>query len=221
MKSFQKISKKYNLVLDIDETLVKSDIPVITWKDFNISLSSIDEPELSFIYKNTFYIWDIDERKHLRKVFVLKRPYLEEFLSFSRQYFNIYFWSAGRKLYVTQILDNILTFQPEGIFTREHIMEAEVEYPKKPLAFLQQKTGNKINLSNTIHIDDLEITFSYNKDNGLLIPPFIGSPDDTCLLILMKFLEKVKNMEIDVRKIDKNIFMNDCSSCNIEKKYLS
>jgi hypothetical protein len=44
-------------------------------------LSSIDEPELSFIYKK-FHIWDPEERKHLRKVFVLKRPYLEEFLFF-------------------------------------------------------------------------------------------------------------------------------------------
>jgi hypothetical protein len=36
----------------------------------------------------------------------------------------------------------------------------------------------------------------------------------------MKFLEKVKDMDVDVRKIDKNIFVDDCSKCNMEKKYL-
>jgi TFIIF-interacting CTD phosphatase-like protein len=217
MKSFEKISKKYNLVLDIDETLIKSDISIGSDISFVTEFSKHSKPDIT---KQVFYIWEFDDYKHLRKIFVLKRPYLEDFLSFCRKYFNVYFWSAGKTLYVRQILDNILTFQPKGVFTRDHIIEAEVPYPRKPLLFLQKKTGNKINLTNTIHIDDLDLTFSYNKDNGLLIPPFLGSPDDTCLLILMKFLEKVKDMDVDVRKIDKNIFVDDCSKCNMEKKYL-
>lgn len=247
MKPFNTV-KRYNLILDIDETLVKSDI------------SSVTESDLQLFGNNgtgksrVFYIWELfdcyrvtadevksccvtreqkltktkqslltdnranakfDNFRCLKRIFVLKRPHLEEFLSFCRKYFNVYFWSAGKTLYVRQILDNILTFQPEGVFTRDHIIEAGVPHPIKPIAFLQKKTNNKINLSNTIHIDDIEITFSHNVDNGLLIPPFIGSPDDTCLLVLMKFLEKVKETDIDVRKIKKNIFTGECSKCNM------
>lgn len=205
--------KKYNIVFDIDGTLVKTGI-LLNELTMN-----------AFLEDRLFYVWLYEspeglEERTLKKVYALKRPYINELFELTRNHFNIYFWSAGKKNYVEQVLNNIINFEPKGVFTREDMFKANIVPPLKPISYLQKVTNNAINPSNTIHVDDLEITFSLNKENGLLIPEFYGKDEDICLYILKTFFDKIKYLNIDARKIDKKIFVDECLRCNLSQKFL-
>ena len=183
------------LILDIDETLVSCDCTCCNKMD-NI--------------KYDFDLYFGDE-----KYYCIKRPFLDDFLKYCKTNFRIAFWSAGEKVYVERIVDEIL--KNTGI---EPLFVWSFEKCTKKLSFVSffnNKTilykklkkvwrNKKFNCDkkNVLILDDTEITYKYNTGNAISIKKFFGKDEnDTELLRVKGVLETLKDCE-DVRLINKN-----------------
>lgn len=122
---------------------------------------------------------------------VVKRPGLNEFLSFCRNTFkNVILWSAGQPSYVYDTVRLVIdtggnTF--DHIYTAQDVVSSAVAIssnsnsytyvPTKPLELIT-KNFPDANLDNMVIIDDLRPNFIPNPRNGIWIPPFSPDIDD-------------------------------------------
>lgn len=150
--------------------------------------------------------------------FVVKRPYLDEFINFIFRYFeHVIVWSAGRYDYVHKICEVLFNYRhrkPDAILTGDDI---EVRSPApgdyhKPLSTVIAKYPHLCRLESTLFLDNVADNFLANPDNGMTIPDFYPTTDpfaqDDHLLRVMEWLmlPEVLNAK-DVRQCDKwNIF---------------
>lgn len=204
------------IVLDLDSTLLH------TCDDMDVfnSLEIYTNPRNSKLRSRIYYfeLIDVTEKTGTGCKTVLwgvLRPHVYEFLRFCFDYFeNIIVWSAGQKKYVHAICDFLFQDfekQPYIIFTYEDC-EMGSNYIHKPLSKF-----NTIPISTIFALDDYEVTFSKNKDNGLNIPPYEPEfdhngimEDERSLLNLMNWLNlpEVVNAT-DVRRLDKDGCFSD------------
>lgn len=203
--SFQ---KKFNLVLDLDSTLVHTNNINDDFMNINLYHHTIHHKVRSFSIDNN------NEHVYLWTIF---RPYLKEFLDFCSKYFkNVYIWSAGQYKYVHIIKDLIYTdihVKPDVIYTYDDCIISNNNI-FKPLdkMFRDIQVPKDVNVTNTFVIDDRLDTFSHNPGNGILIPIYeprgihgIQNDTDDCLVKLMGwFISKEVMNATDVRSINKN-----------------
>src|SRR3990167_1255303 len=88
--------KKYNLLLDLDQTLIYS----IPTEEFNFDRDQGKLEKLSFYSMEGLYI-------------VVERPYVQEFLDYIFQHFNVSVWTAATKDYASSIIKNVILTKPE------------------------------------------------------------------------------------------------------------
>ena len=180
---------RYHLILDIDETLIHSALG--------------DE-------KTSIYL----------------RPNLKFFLNYCYKHFNVGYWTLGTKKYCLHILHKILTKDQfertkassviisrcdEGNkyedVLRSHTFEVKKldNHFTKPLQYLFDHPvyGHLFKKQNTLLIDNNPIVTAVNPHNSILIPSFYNDSSDNFLLMIIKWLEKVKG---NLVKMEKPVF---------------
>jgi len=168
----QKHKAQKCLVLDLDETLVHSSFKQIPKPDFLVPV-------------------DIDGVVHT--VYVLKRPYTDEFLAACAKHYEIVLFTASLSKYADPLLDMLDTKSTiDHRLFREHCVQKEYCYVKD-----LSKLGRK--LKDCIIIDNSAQSYIFQPSNAIPIPSWFDDPSDTALLDLIPVLEHLSTVK-DVRK---------------------
>lgn len=172
------------LGLDIDETIIKT----IKYDGF------IDRPDDAEFY------FTLGENEFKENFALYKRPYLDEFMNFVDQNFNVFFYTRADKTYAEIIL-NFLKFDNKPLYAREFTIkkeeliiipyQGEVKIYKfvKDLRIVSQDMG--IKLEDIVFIDDV-----VDKDQLLQpeltikIPEFDNEIDDFDLKIIKNHMKQ-------------------------------
>ncbi len=178
------------LILDIDETLIHTEMEP---KKYNINESDYNF-DFKFEDKEDFF-------------FTKKRPYLDQFIKYAFDNFEVAIWTSATKPYAESILDNIgIEIKNLKLFyTREN---CTLKYQDGIfIKNLQKLRKKKINLSNVLIVDDNINSAVNNYSNLIPIKAFKQDDNDTELLKLISYLEKIKD-EPNYRTIEKRGWSN-------------
>eukprot|EP01155_Anaeramoeba_flamelloides_P000485 Anaeramoba_flamelloidesa103438_37.p1 GENE.a103438_37~~a103438_37.p1 ORF type:complete len:308 (-),score=60.28 a103438_37:604-1491(-) len=137
---------KITLCLDLDQTLISSSFTENKNYDFSVELS--------------------DQGKNW-KVFVTKRPYLDEFLQECSQMFEVVVFTASLSYYANSILDYL---DPENeLISHRLFQESCSNFPEgylKDLSILGRE------MDKIIIVDDTPFSYSRNQRNAIPVKPF-------------------------------------------------
>jgi TFIIF-interacting CTD phosphatase-like protein len=202
----QTSEKPFNLILDLDETIIHSLSPE---EEETLNKNQLRE------YKNIK-----DKFKHSMgddDYMVIERPNLQEFLDFIFKHFNISVWTAASKEYALFIIDEIIIAnKPERsldlILFSTHCGYAKKKYGgMKNLKMVEEVCG--YDLTKTIILDDHPDVHLTQIDNCIRMKPFELSLEkrevDNFLMNNVKpALEKIiKNPsdDMNIQQINKGI----------------
>lgn len=180
------------LILDLDNTLIFS---YEKKKKFNIKTNDfyITNEELSYDFM-------CSDKYH-----TLKRPHLDEFLSYIQLHFNIAVWTAASEDYAKEICQNI------GILNKiiflKHCNNCEIVYHTMSSGTYVKnlnKLKDEYHLNKVLIIDDNAKSACNNVDNLIKIKPFFGDLKDKELLDIINHLDRVKD-EDDLVKAHLNL----------------
>ena len=200
----QTINKK-TLVLDLDETLVHSSMDPF--------------PSGCHLTINIY----VNGRQY--KVYVLIRPFVEQFLSEMSKLYEIIIFTASLQEYAEPLLQSLDKNKViKYILNRKHCLYYQGNYIKDLKVFNRD-------IKDLIIIDNNPISYMFNKENGIPIISWFDDPNDNELMKfipLLKYLSKVndvrdiinhivdkKTEQLDFNIIDKMINNNIIKKNNI------
>ena len=182
-------NNKKTLILDLDETLVHSAFSPFSRKsDLTLTINFDGEDRL---------------------LYVLKRPYVEEFLNELSSFYEIIIFTASISEYANPLLDLLDKKKciKQRLF-REHCTFDNGIYIKDLKIF-----DRKIN--NMIIIDNNPLSYDNNVENGIPILSWYEDTNDKELLKLIPILKYMSNNDvIDVRNIINKIVDRNTNEIN-------
>jgi Dullard-like phosphatase family protein len=170
-------SKKM-LILDLDETLVHSCLKPIQGN------GHIIQPDI--------YL-QVKFHSNYHNVYVLKRPFVDEFLEEMSKYYNLIIFTASVQEYADPLLDQL--DKKKLIKLRYYRNSCTLDKNGK---FVKDLSTLYKDLSNVILLDNNPISYSYNKSNGLPIITWHFDKKDKELKKLIRVLQFLSNVK-DVR----------------------
>lgn len=181
IESFDR-SKKI-LYLDLDETLIHSDIN----NQFDVCDAQISIP--------------VDENNEAQLNLMI-RPYLTEFLEFCSKNFNVVLFTAGIESYADAILAHIDPM--DQYFHLRLYRDSCFEFRNffiKDLGILET-----FGLKDMIILDNCIFSFAKNLKNGILISSYYNNQEDKELLNVIDYLkEKILDVK-DVREVNESFY---------------
>jgi RNA polymerase II subunit A small phosphatase-like protein len=124
----------------------------------------------------------------------LIRPYLYDFLAALEPYYELGIFTCSLPEYADIIIDHMK--QIKFRLYRHHTVRISGEYVKD-----LSRIGR--NLSTLLMIDNIEINYRLQPDNGILIRSWYGDKKDTMLKQISKMLiELAKSEPEDIRRSD-------------------
>ena len=197
-KEIEKISNSFNLlnndknkktlILDLDETLIHSDLD-LEYKNHIITLFFDSEEEG-------------EEEKNIPIPLIL-RPKLFDFLNYVKEKYELIIFTASQKNYADKIIDYIEKDQKYFSLRlyREHCIFIKPGLYIKDLRIFKNR-----DLKNIILIDNSIFSFAHQLNNGILVTSFYNDEDD-CFLINLKdyLIYCIENCD-DVRIINQQQF---------------
>lgn len=229
MSAYRKYPPK-NIVLDIDETLVKTyDDP--GFAKLNGTNILVDPTYYSLRPRIIQYRLEDIPLGSIKKgqgidndMWSITRPHLYDFLAFCFDYFdNVIIWSAGLGAYVQAVVDKVFnpiggTPYPEIVWARDQCVfqNGILTKPLNKLINDPLARNKGLTLENTLIIDDRVDNFIDNPSNGIQIPLYEPNPnplaiatEDIALLQLKKwFLRDDVRQATDVQMLPKNQIFN-------------
>jgi len=171
------------LFLDLDETLIHSDInSEYESSDAVISIKLDDDSSSNFN--------------------ILIRPFTNEFLQFASEKFNLVLFTAGIKSYADPVVDYL---DPENkYFALRLYRDSCLQFDNffvKDLSIL-----NSFGLMDKIILDNCLYSFAVNLKNGILIPSYYYDINDKELLNVADYLEDRLMQVTDVREVNESFF---------------
>lgn len=143
--------------------------------------------------------------------FVYKRPFLELFLEFCFENFDVAIWTTATESYAEKILETILKDDQElqFLWTRERCTfvydeEEHQHYLVKRMSKLRRRRHK---LESVIVVDDSPNVWKCSYGNLVRIRKFEGDESDNELKFLLTYLEKLKVVE-NIRAIEKRNWRN-------------
>ena len=158
---------KLNIILDLDNTLIQA-------------LEPSDRKKIPHELSNKFQY--IDYIPFFR---IYARPYLQRFLDYIFEHFNVSVITAAEKSYALFIIENFILIKPERklsfVFYRYQVdLSREIYSGVKDLRMLWelfQIPG--FYKHNTVIIDDLDLVYQTNPNNTIRIPGFFIVDEET------------------------------------------
>ncbi|CAD8106609.1 unnamed protein product [Paramecium sonneborni] len=174
-------TKKKVLVLDLDETLVHC--------EFKENNNFQHEALLKVIHKGQEY-----------KIYLRTRPYLNQFLLEASRDYEIIIFTAGYEVYC----EKVLAYIDKDSLISDYYARGSCQFINgvcfKDLSLLDRP------MEDIIFIDNNPNAFDRCLENGLLIPSYLDSEDDDCLLRLIPFL-KFLSKKKDLRPIAQHLHL--------------
>ncbi|CAD8117053.1 unnamed protein product [Paramecium sonneborni] len=172
-------NQKKVLVLDLDETLVHC--------EFKENENFSHEVLLEVVHKGQEY-----------QVYLKTRPYLNQFLIEASKDYEIFIFTAGYEAYCQEVL----SFIDKKKLITDSYARGSCQFINgicyKDLLLIDRP------LEDIIFIDNNPNAFIRYKNNGLLIPSFLDSDEDDCLLRLIPFLKYMAKKK-DVRPVEQHL----------------
>ena len=202
MKSYNKINNsKPSLILDIDDTIIKSKIYIL---DDKTNIENI----IKYNKRNYLYLTYYLVEKYL--YIIIGRPFLKQFLLIMYKYFNIHIYSLGMENYIEAIINGItvlIKFNPFCYVITNTDINNKIYY-KKLINF-------DIGYSNVLIIDDRSNVWNFDKHNLFQINPYILSDNNTIIITDSELYKIIRIINLYYR------YDNDKTKFNIYKfRYL-
>jgi len=181
-------SNKKLLILDIDETLVHSDL------DFSLNQNKTKYDAILH--------FDSEEEKNI-PVPLIVRPGTKKFLDYAEQEFDLVVFTASEQQYADVVIDYLEKDKKyfKKRFYRNHCVFIE---PGLYIKDLRIFSGIK-KLEDIIILDNSLFSFANQLNNGILITSFFSDLNDTFLENVKCYLDYLKN-EKDIRIVNKKSF---------------
>ena len=193
-----KNSNKKLLILDLDETLIHSDVDRL-----------LDQKKTK--YDAVLNFFDLDDQQNT-ELPILLRPGLFEFLDYASENFDLVIFTASEKLYADKIIDYIEKDKKyfKMRLYREHCIFIEPGLYIKNLNIF--KPYKKI--KDIIIVDNSLFSFANQLNNGILVTSFFDDENDSFLISLKEYLTMIKDVK-DFREINKENFQFESYKENI------
>ena len=179
---------KKTLILDLDETLIHSDLDLI-YKDHETTLY-FDSEDDEILGKNV-------------PIPLILRPNLFDFLNYVYDKFELIIFTASHKNYADKIIDYI---EKDKRYFSLRLYRQHCIFIKPGIYIKDLRIFKNRDLKNIILIDNSIFSFSNQLSNGILITSFYNDKEDDFLLSLKDYLEYLIEDCDDVRTINKEQF---------------
>lgn len=160
-------------MLDLDETLVHTTTTMTPNYDFRV---------------------EIHNKKCTKIFYVLKRPYLDLFLSKMSQYYELVVFTASIRRYADAVIDLVDT---GNLITRRYFRQSCI---KQGTTFIKDLGVITKDLRKVVIVDNSPAAYTLNEDNAVPIETWYDDPQDCALLSLIPFLVALRSAQ-DVRSM--------------------